>query len=182
MIAFRKNTSLKQLIGTNTIRNNQKCLTPMQTTTTGQCTPCSTSRYLCGRQVLKTTTFTSTQTRETFTILHQVTCHSNYVIYLLECSLCKIQYVGKSETAFNTRLNNQRKDIKKPNAIEACKHFNKTACKHFSKHGKFIIMEQLRNINTIPTEILKLRLRERKNFWIKKLKTLTPYGLNQELS
>ena len=43
MIAFRKNTSLKQLIGTNAIRNNQKF---SQTTTTGQCTPCYTSRPL----------------------------------------------------------------------------------------------------------------------------------------
>ena len=50
------------------------------------------------------------------------------------------------------------------------------------KHGKFIIIEQLRNINTTLTETLKLRLRERENFWIKKLKTLTPYGLNQELN
>ena len=123
MIAFRKNTSLKQLIGTNTIRNNQKFLTPTQTTTAGQCTPCYTSRSLCCQQVLKTTTFTSTQTRETFTIFHLVTCHSNYVIYSLECNLCKIQYVEKPET-FNIRLNNHSKDIKKPNAIETCKYFN----------------------------------------------------------
>ena len=34
-IAFRKNTSFKQLIGTNTTRNNQKFLTPTQTTTAG---------------------------------------------------------------------------------------------------------------------------------------------------
>ena len=47
---------------------------------------------------------------------HQLTCHSNYVIYLLECVMCKIQYVGKSET-FNIRRNNHRKDIKKPNAM-----------------------------------------------------------------
>ena len=120
MIAFRKNTSLKQLIGTNTIRNNQKFLTPTQTTTAGQCTPCYTSRSLCCQQVLKTTTFTSTQTRETFTIFHQVTCHSNYVIYLLECIMCKIQYVGKSET-FNIRLNNHRKDIKNQTPL---KHVN----------------------------------------------------------
>ena len=174
MIAFHKNTSLKQLIGTNTIRNNQKLLTPTKTTTTGQC------RSLCCQQVLKTTTFTNTQTRETFTTFHQVTCHSSYVIYLLECILCKIQYVGKSETAFNIRLNNHRKHIKKPNSIEACKHFNN---KHtISKHGKFTIIEQLRNINTTPTKTLKLRLRERENFWIKKLKTLTTYGLNQELN
>ena len=169
MIAFRKNTSLKQLIGTSTITNNQKFLTPTQTATADQCTPCYTSRSLCCQQVLKTTTFTSAQTRETFTIFYQVTCHSNYVIYLLECIICKIQYVGKSETSFNIRLNNHRKDIKKPNAIEASKHFNNN--KHtFSKHGKFIIIEQLRNKNTIPTETLKLRLNEREIFGSRNLK------------
>ena len=73
--------------------------------------------------------------------------------------MCNIQYVGKSET-FNIRLNNHKKDIKKPNVIEACKHFNNN--EHtFSKHGKFIIIEQLRNINTTPTETLKFRLKER---------------------
>ena len=64
------------------------------------------------QKVLKTATFTSTQTRETFTIFYQVTCHSNYVIYLLVCIMCKIQYVRKSETSLNIRLNNHRKDIK----------------------------------------------------------------------
>ena len=113
MIAFRKNSSLKQLIGTNTIRKNQKFLTPTLTTTTGQCTPFCTSRSLCCQQVLETTTFTNTQIREAFTIFPQVTCHSNCVIYLLECIMCKIQYVGNSETSFNIKLNNHRKDMKK---------------------------------------------------------------------
>ena len=35
LIAFRKSTSLKQLMETNTIRNNQKFLTPTQKTTAG---------------------------------------------------------------------------------------------------------------------------------------------------
>ena len=30
--------------------------------------------------------------------------------------------------------------------------------------------------------LIWLRLKERESFWIKKLKTLTPYGLNQELN
>ena len=59
MIVFRKNTDLKLLIGANTIKNNQKFLTPTQTTTAGQCTPCYTSRSLCCQKVLKTTTFTT---------------------------------------------------------------------------------------------------------------------------
>ena len=42
------------------------------------------------------------------------------------------------------------------------------------------IIGKLRNINTTPTEKLRLRLRERQTFWVKKLKTLTPYSLNQE--
>ena len=133
-------------------------------------------------QIIKTLTFTSTETSETFTIFHQITSHSNCIIYLLECVMCKIQYVGKSKTLFNNiRLNNHRKDIKKANATEAWKHFNNN--EHtFSKHSNFIIIEQLQNINPTPTETLKLRLRERENFWIKKLKTLTTYGLNQELN
>ena len=181
MITFCKNAYLKQLIGTNTIRNNQKFLTTTQTTTAGQCTPCYTNELLSCQQVLKTT-FTSTQTGETFTFFHQVFCHSNYVIYLLECIMRKTQYVGKSETSFNIKLNNHRRDIRKPNAVEACKHFNNNNEHIFSKNGKFTIIGQLRNINTTSTETLKLRLKERETFWIKKIKTLTPYSLNQELN
>ena len=96
MLAFCKNACLKQLIGTNTIRNNQKLITPTQTATTGHCIPCYTRRSLYCQQVLQTTTFRSIQTRETFTKFYKVACHSNYVIYLLECVIWKIHYVGKS--------------------------------------------------------------------------------------
>ena len=34
-------------------------------------------------------------------------------------------------------------------------HFNNNECT-FSKHGKFIIIEQLQNTNIIPTRTLKL--------------------------
>ena len=34
---------------------------------------------------------------------------SEYV-YLMECIFCKMQYIGKAETAFNLRLNNNKKD------------------------------------------------------------------------
>ena len=85
--------------------------------------------------------------------------------------MCKIHYVGKSETSFNIRLNNHKKDTqKKTNVLEACKHSNNN-WHTFSKHGKFIT-EQLRNINTIQTKTPKLRLRETKNFWVKKLKNV----------
>ena len=42
-----------------------------------------------------------------------------FAVYLLECYICNIQYVGKSETPFNIKINNYRKDIKNPNTIPA---------------------------------------------------------------
>ena len=75
--------------------------------------------------------------------------------------MCKIQYVRKSETSFNITLNNHRKDIKKPNAIETCKHFNNN--EHtFSKHSKFIIVEQLQNISTTPPPLPPQKIKNTK--------------------
>ena len=116
-----------------------------------------------------------------FNIYHEISGKSNYLIYLLECLLCKIQFIGKLGTPFHIRLNNHRKDIRDPQTIEACKHFNN--CNHvFHKHGKFILTEQLSNIKNTSTEVLKQRLKDRENYWIKRLKTLAPFGLNQEIN
>ena len=41
---FRKNTSLRQIIGTNTFSHNQKLLKVKQNVTKGDCIPCNTSR------------------------------------------------------------------------------------------------------------------------------------------
>ena len=99
----------------------------------------------------------------------------------MECALCKIQYVGKAETAFNIRLNNHRKDVNNPKSILANFHFKKSG-DSFSLHAKFILIKQLNNIHTTDKETLKFRLKRREDFWIQKLETLTPKGLNQELN
>ena len=77
------------------------------------------TRTICWNQVLTTNTFMSQQTKRTFNIFFNRGCKSEYVIYLMECILCKIQYVGEAETAFNLRLNDHRKDTKKSNSILA---------------------------------------------------------------
>ena len=115
-----------------------------------------------------------------FNIYHKISSKGNYV-YLLECLLCKIQYVGKSETPFHIRVNNHRKGIKNPHTIKACKHF--TNWNHFfHKHEKFIIIEQINNIKNTSTEVLKQRRKDRENYWIKRVETSAPFGLNQELN
>ena len=49
-------------------------------------------------------------------------------LYLLEYKKCKIQYVGKTETPLNIRLNNDRSDANNPteDTIPAAKHLSKT--------------------------------------------------------
>ena len=69
-----------------------------------KCTPClANNRTLCCKQIIHTTTFRSNQTNRIFHIYHNLNSKSKHVIYLLECTKCKIQYVGKAETEFNIR-------------------------------------------------------------------------------
>ena len=104
-----------------------------------------------------------------------------FVIFLPECTLCKIQYVGKAETPFNIQLNKYRKDANSnnPEAIPASVDFKQTG-KNFSKHTKFTLIEQIDNTINTNLDTIKLRLERREDFWILKLDTLKLKGLNQE--
>ena len=97
----------------------------------------------------------------------------------MECTLCKIQYVGKAETSFNIRLNNHRIDANgnNPKAIPASIHFKQPG-HNFNKHAKFTLIEQ---INT-DIDTIKIRLKRSEYFWILKLETLTSRELNQKLN
>ena len=85
----------------------------------------------------------------------------------------------KSETAFNIRLNNHRKDAKSEASILACKHFNKQN-HNFKQHAELTLIEQIKKQTT--TEETRTLSKPRENFWVLKLKTLYSDGLNQELN
>ena len=89
-----------------------------------------------------------------------------------------MEYVGKAETAFNLRLNNHRKNTKKPNSVLACKHFQEQG-HNFNKHAKLIIIDKLVNLQG-SKEALREMLVVTKNFWVQKLNALDPFGLSQE--
>ena len=87
----------------------------------GKCSPCSANnRTLCWKPVIFSSIFKSHQSSKSYTIFHEINCSSACVTNLMECTLNKNQYVGKSETSFNVRLNNHRKDVKKPDSMSAC--------------------------------------------------------------
>ena len=75
----------------------------------------------------------------------------------MECRICSIQYIGKSETEFNITLNNHRKDVNRQNAPQADQHF-KLPNHIFSQHARFTLIKQLDNMR-IDKDLATLRLR-----------------------
>ena len=131
--AYRRNKNLRDIIGSNTIENNKvKRKSPKTSKNIGRCRPCQSKKggAKCCQQVLDTTTFKSIQTQKTYTMRHNLDCRSTFVIYLLECMKCHIQYVGKSEKQFKMRLSHHRYEVTRPNGIPAPKHFNDVHHEH----------------------------------------------------
>ena len=63
----------------------------------GKSKTCNTARSaLYGMQVINTNSFNT---------YYAIPCKSQLVIYILECILFNLQYVGKSGASFNMRLN-----------------------------------------------------------------------------
>ena len=130
------------------------------------CRPCLTRRdNICCQQVLKTNTFKSYRTGETFKIFHQLNCKSSHLIYLLQSQISQLQYVSKSETSFNIGLNNHRKDSKHL----ACAHFQNSN-HNFQRDAKFTLIEQItksfyyyRTVTTTSKETGKLLDSKTKN-------------------
>ena len=84
----------------------------------GSCGPCNKPKCSWCVLINKTSTFTGTRRDDkVFDIFHTVNCQSTFVIYIIECRICRLQYIGKSETAFNLRLNNHRNHIKREESI-----------------------------------------------------------------
>ena len=123
ILAFLLNKNLRNIIGTKLIETG-KVERTFTNKIQGKYTPyLANNRTLCRKQVVYTIKFRSNQTNQIFQIYHNLNCKSKKVTYLLQCTKCKIQYVGKAEIEFNIRLNNHRKVVWKPYPIPAGRHF-----------------------------------------------------------
>ena len=130
----------------------------------------------CCTQVVNTRIFESYQTNRTFKNFQELNCKSSFRIYLMECTLCKIQFVGKTEAPFNIPINNKQKKMK---ATPSSMHFNQPDY-NFKNHKKFIFAGKINNTVNTDRDIIRISSKRREDFWILKHVTLTPTVLNQE--
>ena len=179
-LAFRRNRNLKDLIGETHLSRNKKITKPRRKT--GSCSACLTkSNNLCCKQMISTKTFKSMSTGENFEIYHRLNCRSRNVIYLGYCNLCpKSQYVGKSEPPVNLRMNTHRHDVHSPSGGAFDKHFA-TPGHSYNKNARFILIEQINTTRLSKLEVRAL-LEKREDFWMARMKTITPDGFNDHLN
>jgi hypothetical protein len=129
-------------------------------------------------------TFKSNVTHKTYKIVNptgeDLNCHSQNIIYLLFCSICGIQYVGETAYPMHLRMNQHRT--------------SKCGCEHIIAHATDIcpghnftyqIIEKLPGTGYVDGKLdpnmSKLR-KEHEDEWIKKLRTIYPYGMNEKAS
>ena len=180
VMAYKRCRNLKDYLGSNTIENN-KVKRSKHKKMNGSCKPCfGRTDALCCKQVITTDSFRSNTTQKSYKIFHHLNCKSKYAIYLMECNICKLQYVGKTEWPMNIRINNHRKDCHQEYAIPAIRHFSING-HSFNNNAKFTIIEQLKDTSK-SIEKLREILEFREDFWILKLETLHPFGLNDKLN
>ena len=123
--------------------------------------------------------------------IHQIqgtmSCQSCNVIYLIKCTNCQIMYVGETSQSLHERTTRHRSDIKLSKSTPVGEHFN-GACQPL--HFSITPLEQIKETkrDTSSDDILArleqkediLARLEREQFWIEKLNTLSPDGLNKK--
>ena len=111
----------------------------------------------------------------------KLSCHSQNTIYLCTCLSCNIQYVGETALPLHKRINGHR------TAKTGCEHeirHCKDSCNGYN--FKFQILEKLPGTGydqhgNLDMEMMKIR-KAHEDIWIKKLRTIYPYGLNEQAS
>ena len=119
--------------------------------------------------------FSSNITGLSYNLHFDVDCTSRDVIYLVTCKHCNIQYVGQTNQNVSRRMNSHRFDIKNC-LINPISH----VATHF---GSLDSKCSLSDFSFLPIDVVNNNLDRlcKETFWIHKLKTMLPNGLNNKL-
>ncbi|XP_069494653.1 uncharacterized protein [Ambystoma mexicanum] len=128
--------------------------------------------------ITKGDSVTHPRTGQIIKIKDHSTCLSEGVIYCIKCP-CGLLYIGQTSRKARVRWNEHKSNVRTNNQHSPiARHFNQA--KHQIAQMRFQILEvvQLKNINTSATK----RLEQREAYWIERLDTVSPRGLNEELN
>ena len=156
---------------TNTQQHNFIQVQPIKDTRPGF-KPCKTLRCgACKIHASPSPLIHSTSLNLDFHINHHLTCASTNIIYVITCTKCNLQYVGETTRTLRERLTDHKSNIKTNKLTPVSVHFCQPL--HSISDLKIVAIEK------IPDQSNSLLTRlDRETYWIRKLATSHPRGLN----
>ena len=113
-----------------------------------------------------------------------ISCDTENVVYLLECSNCKIQYVGETclplQRRFSDHKSRIRKHTSKKKETFLIRHFNEGTCSGANYTCRVLqtIDKPARHSNGKVNWTTTRYRKQKEDEWMEKLHTIYPYGLN----
>ena len=95
----------------------------------------------------------------------ELNCQSSNLIYLVTCSACSMQYVGRCETSLKVRHHKHRTQLR---------HKTEGIGRHFDKCGGY----ENFHISVIENVKKPHSIKDREVWWTKELETMHPLGMN----
>ena len=161
IVSFRRPKNLKDILVRSKVIQNQPTPAGFYKCGDKRCKMCDST--ITGDKIQITATGTFHKIKKT------LNCKSYNVIYLVTCSKCKLQYVGKSQTQLNIRVNNHRSFINTRKTDECARHFYTD--NHTFNDFRITAVDCIPHADTHTLE-------NKETFYIKLFKTLKPSGIN----
>lgn len=122
-------------------------------------------------------TVTSTSTGKSYKIQSFINCNTRYIVYVITCTICSIQYVGRTTRRLRDRLYDHLYDIEKEHATNIARHWVDI---HF-KDTSSLTIQGIEKIVKPPRGGDKFGILCKQEVrWIFNLNTRRPTGLNFE--
>ena len=159
ILSFRRSTNLRDILVHAAVKTHQ----------TLGFHSCRDKRCKTCKSALFTNNIKISTTGQIFNIKHSLTCKSFNIIYLITCKKCSKQYVGKTETPLNIRVNNYRCFINTKRKDNLANHFYTNG--HTFLDFQITAIDMISNADTHS-------LCNKETYYIKLFQTTQPTGLN----
>ena len=102
-----------------------------------------------------------------------LTCNDKRVVYAIKCAECHETYIGQTMRPLRARIAQHLNCIEAKTTHHMSHHFNKS---HQIKHFNFLPLEKIED--SIPPREAERLLQQKETYWIRRLSTLQPFGMN----
>ena len=167
VMAFRHPKSLRDFLVRARLKPNSD-----DDNQTGECRPCGRKRCQCCKMITSAGTVKSSS-GATVRLRQNTDCTTENVVYLISCSSCNKQYVGETKGPLNKRMNGHRDDWRhlRFERSPTAEHFL-SADHDFLSNASVCCLEHNKEWSGSTRKL-------RESYWIKRLNTLCPFGINK---